>query len=212
MWGNTDRTGRGWVATLVRVPAAVVAISVGACTPGVHVQHVKVSAAQPPASFATYRWNQRMMRDADLEQRAEPDYEDVIRAAVDTALQARGYRQQPDDGAAMIVAFLMTARYNVAAYSPQHVSDTLDERQEYGLRWRLPSGKGPVRAERRTPADQVTFLREGTLHIGAFTPDGAPIWHAMGHKVLDSRHSKDEHSAVLAAAVERIMRRFPRRD
>lgn len=184
-------------------------ISLSACVAGLHVKEVEIANAASPATFTTYRWALSLMREATVEEHTETRYSEMIQSAMDRVLRHHGYRRADDDAEAMIVAFQITVKDSVETHESMTVTDPLDETLNYGLRWRLSAGDKPLRLERMSPAEEIRYLEEGTLHIGAFAPDQSPLWHAMGHKIVNRSHMEDEHRAVLEKSVARILARFP---
>lgn len=190
--------------------AVALLILVSGCSPGIHVRQVDVNARQSPLDYATYRWVPTLLQEGAAEEIPDVQYSRAIRAEIDRALAHSGYLKVDDDESAMIVDFQLTVKKS-EAYESLANKDQLDETLRYGLRWRLPTGDKPLRIERMTPEEEILYLEEGTLHIAVFSPDRMPLWHSMGHKLLDPSHTLEEHQVVLEESVAKMLARFPSR-
>ncbi len=181
-----------------------------ACTSRLHVSEVSIPDAVPLSQFSTYRWQPELLQMAAPEERIDSGFNTLIRQEMDKAMESLGYTRADDDASAIILAFQLTISEAQATFieRPKY-DDTQYEELSYGLRWRFADGEVPVQLERFTPAEEVMYFSEGTLHIGAFTPAHDPLWHAMGHKILNRAHTTKEHRKSLQRTVEQIMQRFP---
>ncbi len=181
-----------------------------ACASRLHVSEVSIPDAVPLSQFSTYRWQPELLQAAVPGERVDSGFNVLIQQEMDKAMVSLGYTRADDDGGAIILAFQLTISESVATIiAPPKYLDTRYRELTYGLRWRFADGEVPVRLELFTPAEEVIYFSEGTLHIGAFTPEYDPLWHAMGHKVLNTAHTTTEHRRALQRIVAQIMRRFP---
>ncbi len=208
-WANS-RTSRaaarrlpwGFVWPLVAVLAA--------CVPDLHIREERFEGLDTPSQYATYRWDETMLYEKKSEESVDTSFNALIRQSVDSALESRGYTRSNGDNAAMILSIQLTVNEKVEAFPAFNTTDPEDETISYGLLWRLPAGRSAKNLEHLSPTAEITFLTEGVLHIGAFSPRKEPIWHAMGHKVLEHSHSPEMHGAALQQAVKELMGRFPK--
>ena len=180
------------------------------CASDLHIRQVSLESTDSPQCYAAYRWDESMLRHDRLNETIDPAFDLVIQEAVDSALADKGYQLANDSESAMILSIQFTVQEAVESYPAVNTTDLADETTLYGLQWRLPAGDSQVKLGRMPSEEQVTTLVEGTLHIGAFNPGRLPIWHVMGHRILErDHHSPEKHIATLRRTVEEIMNRFP---
>ncbi len=188
----------------------LVPILLTACAQDLHIRQVPLDSGDSPSCYATYRWDTAMLRHDAMGERVDPSFDVVIRQAVDAALRKKGYSLSADADGAMILSVQLTVREDVKAYPAFSKTDPEDESLGYGLHWRLPNGSSAVNFGPLPPSEKVSLLAEGTLHIGAFNPRQDPLWHVMGHKVLErDHHSPERHVDTLRRTVQTIMADFP---
>ena len=184
------------------------------CATDLHIRQVSLESTDSPQCYAAYRWDESILRDDRLDEIIDPSFDLVIQQAVDDVLKEKGYQEVSEDtGSAMILSVQLTVQEAVESYPAVNTTDVANEATLYGLQWRLPAGNSQVKLARMPSEEQVTTLVEGTLHIGAFNPEKFPMWHVMGHRILErDHHSPEKHIATLQRTVRAIMSRFPDSD
>ena len=191
--------------------------------PDVHVEFVDVGAARDPASFTLYRWEDGLLDDeAQPGERVENRYLIALQGEVDRAMEEHGFtRSAATREDVLILAVALTVErppptiVDPAPVTPAPLHQGGDVRSDqdaydgFGLRWVIDDAR--FRRVRPVQGRAEQLLADGTLHLGAFSPDGTPLWHAMAHQPLSVRADAGERTRQTRMLARALMRDFPSR-
>lgn len=189
--------------------ALIILMILTGCVSSIDVEEVPIANSMDISVFSTYRWDRSSLVTIAPDERAATDYGVIIIDEIDKMLAALGYSKVDDGTADITMDFRVTIKDLVAQFVEEDSIDIIEYKSPYGLQWRFGKDDQPVHLEMATPAAELAYYEEGTLHIGAFDLEKKLAWHAMAHKIINKKHLPVEHEKVLRQKVRLIMTRFP---
>lgn len=150
-------------------------------------------------AFQTYEW----LPDSESEAAAladDPIIDRRIRAAIDSNLQAKGFRRL-DDGADFSIGYQLSTREDIS-YTTMHSGWG-----SYGYGWGYWGG-GVGLSSSRTRRNVTTV---GQLLIGIFDESSKEmVWRGSGEKAISNRQMSPEDSqAEIDDIIDQVMASFP---
>lgn len=182
---------------------------IASCASSIRVVNERVDDPGDISVAKTYCWDNGTLTGVAVGERRSSQYSSVIKKEIDANLIRLGYQKNKVCPADMMVGFRVTIRDDVEGHSPQMPFENDDLSSDFGLKWRFGGGERAVGIERATPANEVTFYEEGTLHIGVFDRNRKMSWHVSARKIIDKSHLPNEHYEVLRKTVGLAMKAFP---
>ena len=182
-----------------------------ACTSIISIDEETIESPGDLTGSTTFRWDDTALSLMARSEKQTSEYTSTIRDEINRSLASYGFIQVDDEDADMTIGFKVT----LLDFETERLVDGIvpyeeyENEGQYGVRWRFGNRQRPASLERTTAEVEIGLYEQGTLHIGAFDRDKRFAWHVSAHKIINERHSRDEHQEVLRKTVRALMARFP---
>ncbi len=187
----------------------LILLSLVACSSTIQVVSESIDQPGDISMASTYRWDDSSLSGIAPGEAISSDFSNAIRDEIEKVMATLGYKMVADDSAEMTLSFRVTIKEGVNTSLTEIPFYEENYTSPYGIKWRFGGEEKPVVTESAAPPVELSYYKEGTLHIAAFDSDKHMSWHTSAQKVIDDTHSPNEHEQVLRRTVQVMMQKFP---
>ncbi len=187
----------------------LILLSLAACSSTIQVVSEAINEPGDISTATTYRWDDSSLSGIAPGESISSDFSNAIRDEIEKAMTALGYQMVMDGSAEMTLSFRVTIKEGVNTSLTEIPFYEENYESPYGIKWRFGGDEKPVVTESAAPPVELSYYKEGTLHIAAFDSNKHMSWHTSAQKVIDDNHSASEHEQILRKTVRAMMQKFP---